>query len=102
MDFEYSIDESVRGNRRNYIVVTLPDDKLAELASECDDRDEFEDRLNDWLQDVEWNNVQDCEDEIDETDDMEHCNDFYAAISDAADRFFQEEEDGEVEGRRKL
>lgn len=102
MRFEYSIDESVRGNRRNYVVVNIHDDRLAELASECDDRDEFEDRLNDWLQEVEWDNVQDCEDEIDETDDMEHCNDFYAAISDAADRFFQEEEDGEVEGRRKL
>ena len=102
MRFDYWIDEYIRATRNNNVVVDIPDDELAQLASECDDREEFEDKLKDWLYECEWDNVDNTEINDEETDDSEHNNDFYEAISEAWDRFFQEEEDGEVEGRRKL
>ena len=101
MRFEYNITEYCRGTRDNSIDLEIPDNELEDLASECEDREEFEDRLRDWLYDCEWDNVSDTEDEITDTDDSEHCDNFYDCIADACDRFFAkgtEEGDSSAEG----
>lgn len=102
MRFDYTIYENTRGTRRNYVTVDISEQELQDLAAECDDKEEFEDRLRDWLYDCEWDNVQDCEDEIDDSEETDHGDDFYSCISEAADKFFGDEDDGEVGGRRKL
>lgn len=101
MRFEYNITEYCRGTRDNSISLDIPDNELEDLARECDSRDEFEDRLKDWLWDCEWDNVADVEDDITETDDIEHSDNFYSYVSEACDKFFGDDTTDDVDSRRR-
>lgn len=101
MRFDYTIYENIRGTRSNNAIVDISDNELAQLASECDDREEFEDRLRDWLYNCEWDNINDFEDEIDDSEETEHGNDFYSCISEACDKFFGDDTTDNVDSRRR-
>lgn len=101
MNFEYTITECCRGTRDNSISLDIPDNELEDLARECKDREEFEDKLRDRLYDCEWNNVADVEDYITDTDDSEHCDNFYDCISKACDKFFGDDTTDDVDCRRR-
>jgi hypothetical protein len=101
MRFEYNITEYCRGTRDNSISLDIPDNELEDLARECDSREEFEDKLRDWLYDCEWDNVDDVEDEVTDTDDSEHCDNFYDCISEACDKFFGDDTTDDVDSRRR-
>lgn len=101
MNFEYTITEYCRGTRDSSISLDIPDNELEDLARECEDREEFEDKLRDWLYDREWNNVADVEDDITDTDDSEHCDDFYDCVDKACDKFFGDDTTDNVDSRRR-
>lgn len=101
MRFEYNITEYGRGNRDNFMSFDISDNELEDLARECDDRDEFEDSLRDWLYDCEWGHVASVEDEITDVDDIEYCDNFYDCISEACDRFFGDDTTDDVDSRRR-
>ncbi len=101
MRFEYNIVEYVRGTRDNFVRLDIPDRELEDLASECEDREEFEDKLRDWLYDCELDNVDGVEDEVTDTDDSEHLDNFYDCVSEACDRFFGDDTTDDVDSRRR-
>jgi len=95
MNFEYTITEYCRGTRDNFVNLEIPDNELEDLARE------FEDRLRDWLYDCEWDNVTDTEDDITDTDDSEHCDNFYDCVYKACDKFFGDDTTDNVNSRRR-
>ena len=92
MNFEYCFYERIRGSRRNDVCIEISDEILQEIAEECDDADEFEDAVREMLEGCEYNNVQDCEDDINDSDFDEHGDDFYSCINEARERFFTKNE----------
>lgn len=101
MLFDYTIYESIRGIRSNNAIVNISDQELQDLASECDDRDEFEDRLRDLLYECEWDNINDFEDEVDDSEETDHGDNFYDCLTEACDKFFGDDTTDNVDSRRR-
>lgn len=93
MRVNYTFYEYGRATRSNEVSFDIDADVFREIVDGCDDREEAEEAIRDYLCNYEWDNVDSDEIYDFECDDTEHEDNFDSAVDDLMNEFWVEPEE---------